>query len=584
MMSGLRWRLALVICLTTFAGLTVVPTFTDISRWPAVIRQIVPEKRINLGLDLKGGLYLVARVEIMAAFRKNLEQISSDLKAQFIEQSLQVERLVISDDDFLIDIRFSDANTADKARRWALTHYRGVLDEIRQADQANDLTFVLQERYLEEIREHTLEQVLEKIRNRVDEFGVSEPDIRSDPKSKDRIIIQIAGQENAARGKELIKTQAFLEFKMVDETNYPSWGSDRIAGLVGQAAEKLGIADRDKPAGFALTVDNMRRINAALRAQLPTGTQVLFEPPREDDLGGLRLAIWWLVLEKTELTGDMIINASVQWDELDQANVGIDFDPRGADIFKRVTTDNVGKRFAVILDSVVRSAPQIEEPIPNGRCRITLGTTDRQQRLEEANQLALVLRTGAYPAPVSILEERTVGPSLGADSIAKGQRACWIGALLVVFFMVVWYRFPGLVANFALMLNILFILSFFALQQANLTLPGIAGIALTVGMAVDANVIIFERIREELALGRSTSAALQAGYERTWLTLLDSNVTTAIAGVVLLQFGSGPVRGFATTLLVGIASSMFTAIFVTRVIFDYLTRRASFRFSFAQRR
>lgn len=270
--------------------------------------------------------------------------------------------------------------------------------------------------------------------------------------------------------------------------------------------------------------------------------------------------------DRTLMTGEYISNAEVRIDhQYNQPYVSLEFEPQGARIFERITGENVKKRMAIVLDGTVYSAPVIQERIGGGKASITGSFT-----MEEARDLAIVLRAGALPAPVKILEQRTVGPSLGKDSIQKGLVASLLGGIVTVIFMVVYYRFSGLIADFALLLNIPLILACLAAFEATLTLPGIAGIILSVGMAVDANVLIFERIREELRLGKTPRAAVETGYERATLTILDSNITTLIAAVVLFQFGTGPVRGFAVTLTIGIVTSVFTAVVVTRIIFDYL--------------
>ena len=262
----------------------------------------------------------------------------------------------------------------------------------------------------------------------------------------------------------------------------------------------------------------------------------------------------------------MLVDAQPQIDsaQYNQPYVSIKFNAKGAKIFKTVTTNNVGKRLAIVLDNVIRSAPVIREPIGGGRAQIEGSFT-----LEEAKDLAIVLRAGSLPAPIKILEERTVGPSLGKDSIDQGIRATIIGSLLVLFFMFIYYKLSGLIANIALVFNMVIIFAVLAAFEAALTLPGIAGIVLTLGMAVDANVLIFERIREELRAGKTIWASVDAGYAKAFSAIFDSNLTTVLAAAILFQFGTGPVKGFAVTLCVGIMASFFTAIFVTRVVFDY---------------
>jgi preprotein translocase subunit SecD len=306
-------------------------------------------------------------------------------------------------------------------------------------------------------------------------------------------------------------------------------------------------------------------VDAALKGDVPPGREILYRV--EENLETQRtIKTPFLLKKRAQLDGSYLTDARVQIDsQFNEPYVSIDFDKKGARIFERITADNVNKRLAIVLDNSVYSAPVIQEKIAGGQARIT-----GQFTTEEARDLAIVLRAGALPAPVNVLEERTVGPSLGADSIRKGLLSMCIGGLLVIVFMIVYYKTAGLIADLALLLNIMLIGAGLAGFQATLTLPGIAGIILTIGMAVDANVIIFERIREELTLGRTPRAAIDAGYNRATLTVLDANVTTLIAAVVLFQFGTGPVKGFAVTLSLGVIASLFTALILSRLIFDYL--------------
>jgi len=305
-------------------------------------------------------------------------------------------------------------------------------------------------------------------------------------------------------------------------------------------------------------------LNAALQGNVPPGSEVLYGI-KEDPQTHRVIKTPYLIKKRTLLTGAHLTDAKVQIDsQYNEAYVSINFDKKGGRDFARITGANVKKRLAIVLDNKVHSAPVIQEKITGGQARITGRFTT-----EEARDLAIALRAGALPAPVNILEERTVGPSLGTDSIRKGLISMFTGGILVILFMIVYYRGSGLIADFALILNIILIAGGLAGFQATLTLPGIAGIILTIGMAVDANVLIFERIREEMNIGKTPRAAVDAGYDRATLTILDANVTTLIAALVLFQFGTGPVKGFAVTLSLGVLSSLFTALFLSRLIFDY---------------
>ncbi|MGD9343687.1 MAG: protein translocase subunit SecD, partial [Desulfuromonadales bacterium] len=381
---------------------------------------------------------------------------------------------------------------------------------------------------IEAVQEYAVRQALETLRNRVDQFGVSEPTLQR--QADNRILIQLPGVKDPQRAIDLLGKTARLEFKMVMENANPQ---DAIAG------------------------------------NLPRGGQLLYER-RVDPLSGAVSEIPVIVETKTILTGDLLSNAQVRIDtRFNDPYVAIDFNSVGAKRFDQITAANVGKRMAIVLDDTVYSAPVIRERISGGSAQISGSFTE-----QEATDLAIVLRAGSLPAPVKIMENRTVGPSLGQDSINQGIMSILIGSVLVILAMFLYYRLSGLVANLVLILNIVFIMAMLSIFGATLTLPGLAGIVLTVGMAVDANVLIFERIREELRLGRTARAALEAGFEKAKLTIIDANITTLIAALVLFQFGTGPVKGFAVTLSIGIISSLFTAVIVSRLIFDFFLSRS----------
>ena len=373
-----------------------------------------------------------------------------------------------------------------------------------------------------EAREDAPNRALEVIRNRIDQFGVREPLIQR--QGKNSIVVQLPGITDRDRAIELIGKTALLEFKLVEDDE----------GLNNRA--KSG----DVPEGYDLKVVEKETL---------------------------------LVHKDSALTGDTLVNAEVKFDQsrFNESYIAIEFNSKGASIFSEVTAQNVGKRLAIVLDGKVHSAPRINEKIPSGRASITGRFT-----VEEAGDLAIVLRAGALPAPIYIEEERTVGPLLGKDSIESGIRASLIGAALVLGFMLIYYLFAGIVATIAMMLNFVIVLGALGWLHTTLTLPGIAGMILVIGMAVDANVLIYERIREELKTGKHIRSAVAAGYNKAFTTILDSNITTLIAAALLFKFGTGPIRGFGVTLSIGILASMFTAIFVTRIVFDLVTSNKKF--------
>lgn len=492
---------------------------------PTAKPELWPHKKINLGLDLQGGMHLALEVDTEKAVESTIEHITQEMRG--VAKTERIGNISIDRVEAVkISVKVSDKENADKFEKVLDKEFREVRIASRNSDNgALSLMMDIPDKETEHIKAMAVEQALETIRNRIDQFGVSEPDIRR--QGEKRILIQLPGIKDTQRAKDLIGKTALLEFKLLDEVNDPA------------AAEK--------------------------EKKIPPGTELLYQI-REDRETNRVSKTPYLVKKHSLLTGAYLTDARVQIDsQYNEPYVSINFDKKGARIFERITEENVKKRLAIVLDKKVYSAPVIQEKIGGGEARITGNFA-----MDEARDLAIVLRAGALPAPVKILEERTVGPSLGLDSIRKGLISMMVGGVLVVLFMVIYYKSAGLIADAALILNILLIAAGLAAFQATLTLPGIAGIILTIGMAVDANVLIFERIREETELGKTPHAAVKAGYERATLTILDANVTTLIAALVLFQFGTGPIKGFAVTLSLGVLSSLFTALIVTRIIFDYL--------------
>jgi len=514
LLKNLSWRLAIVAVVVIAAIIYILPT----------IQPMWPHKKINLGLDLQGGMHLVLEVDTDKAVESTIERISQEMRDMLRKERIRnvlVERV----ENIKLSVRIKDEESAGKFDELLDKEFRNLRMVSRTtSDGIISMIIDIPDQEAEDIKKMAAEQALETIRNRVDQFGVSEPDIRR--QGEKRILIQLPGIKETQRAKELIGKTALLEFKLVDEVNDPV------------AAEKGAV---------------------------PPGSQLLYQVRRDSETQR-ELKTPFLIKKRSLLTGAYLTDARVQIDsQYNEPYVSINFDKKGARIFERITEENVKKRLAIVLDNRVYSAPVIQEKIGGGEARITGSFA-----MEDARDLAIVLRAGALPAPVNVLEERTVGPSLGSDSIRKGLMSMCVGAILVLLFMIIYYKGSGLIADFALFLNIVLIAGGLAAFQATLTLPGIAGIILTIGMAVDANVLIFERIREEMGLGKTPHASVSAGYDRATLTILDANVTTLIAALVLFQFGTGPVKGFAVTLSLGVFSSLFTALVVTRIIFDYL--------------
>ncbi len=480
---------------------------------------------IKMGLDLRGGMHLVLGVEVEEAVQGTLQRYTAEVK-----DTLRIKR-----------IRYQDVSLDDNQRlHIELRNQKSIADVedlvaeypslklVRSDPEKGILIYTMGERYVQEAKEKAVEQALQTIRNRIDQFGVSEPTIQR--QGENRILVQLPDIKDPDRALELIGKTALLEFKLVDE------GHDIAKALKGRKIE---------------------------------GSEILYEVKRDKETGDVISRRPLLVKKRTVLTGASLTDARVSIDsQYNEAFVSLTFDSSGARQFERVTGENVGRRLAIVLDGTIYSAPVVQEKISGGKARITGYFT-----MDEAKTLAIALRSGALPAPVTILENRTVGPSLGQDSVHQGIKAIVIGGLLVVVFMVLYYGFSGIIADVALLFNFIIIVGALSYLGATLTLPGIAGIILTIGMAVDANVLIFERIREELRLGKTVRAAVGSGFDRALITILDANITTLIAGLVLFQFGTGPVKGFAVTLSLGILGTLFTALFVSRTFFDSIMAR-----------
>jgi preprotein translocase subunit SecD len=483
-------------------------------------------KTLNLGLDLQGGIHLVLGVEVEKALEAQVERAASDIRATLERKGVAAAQLSRQSATELV-LKLASPQTWNEAL--AVLNEFPVFDQKGADQAAGRVLLAMKEREASTIRDLAVRQGLETIRNRVDQFGVAEPTIQR--QGENRILVQLPGVQDPERAKALIGKTALLEFKLLDES-----------------------ADVEK----------------AVREGSPEGDEVLWQRTVDRKTKEER-RIPYVVKKRALVTGADLAAARVSIDQTtSEPYVSADFNKTGTKAFAELTEQNVGRRLAIILDGNVYSAPVIREPIPSGRAQITGGFT-----VEEATDLAIVLRAGALPAPVKILEERTVGPSLGADSIRQGLVAILASALIVFLFMLVYYRLSGLIADVALGLNLLVLLATMAGFHATLTLPGIAGIALTIGMAVDTNILIFERIREEFRAGKTVRAAIDAGFSRAFRTVIDTHITVLVSAAILYNFGTGPVKGFAVSLFVGILASLFTAVFFTRLIFDllYMGRR-----------
>jgi preprotein translocase subunit SecD len=505
----------------------LAPTF--VRNLPSWWSGFMPTDRIHLGLDLQGGSHLVLEVKVDKAIENNVERIRADLTNVLRDRGISgvsVER--VQGTQLQIKV---PAASVERVRGLLKSDFPNLaLASTQTSGGTTEFLMTLSKEEIRSLRDYAVDQSLETIRNRIDQFGVSEPIIQR--QGQQDILIQLPGIQDPERAKEIIGKTALLEFKLVDDN---------------------------------------ANVEDALKNGPPPGDQILYGygGKGEGSVGAEKIP--YVVQARTLMTGEYITDARVRpSSQLQGPYVELILNSTGARLFEQITAANVKRRLAIVLDNRVYSAPVIQERISGGRASIT-GSFD----IKEARDLAIVLRAGALPAPVEIVEERTVGPSLGQDSIRQGITSFIVGGALVVVFMVAYYKGAGLVAVVAVIFNIFYMLAILAGFQAVLTLPGIAGIVLTIGMAVDANVLINERIREELRAGRAVRSAIEAGYQNALPAILDSNITTFLSGVILFQFGTGPIKGFAVTLCVGILTTVITAVYLTRIYYDYriATRR-----------
>jgi len=523
MLHFANWKIALIALLVVGGVFFALPNLVN-QKLLQGVPDWIPHQQINLGLDLQGGAHLLYRMDESELIEDWLKTIRGDARDALRKERIGYRGLALSVTKRQVQVRIRDADKLDQAyselRKLSLPLSASVftgttgntLDVERQDDGV--ITLTITEQGLQQRIASAIEASIETVRRRVDAFGTTEPTIQR--QGRDRILVQVPGIRDVSRLKEMVGKTGKLEFKLVDTAVRGEQGSG--PARVPPGSEKVVSTDGDAPD--------------------------------------------YIVKSRAMVTGENLVDAQPGFDQrTNEPVVTFRFDTQGGTRFGRVTQSNVGKPFAIILDGKVISAPVIREPILGGSGQISGRFT-----VQEANDLSVLLRSGALPAELTIIEERTVGASLGADSIAAGQVAALIGIALVLAFILVSYGLFGIFANIALAVNIALIIGALSLLQATLTLPGIAGIVLTMGMAVDANVLIFERIREELRSGKSPIASIDAGYSRAIGTILDANITTFIAAVILFWLGSGPIRGFAVTLSIGIITSVFTAFTFTRFL------------------
>ena len=515
MKTNIQWRLGLILLSVVIALVLFLPSTPMGDNLPDWWRQNV--SKIALGLDLRGGSHLVMQVETDKAVEAAVDNIIADLQTTASSEGVAVQFGRTGQD---VTATFAEA-LEDKVETFVKKTYAVLVLKDRSKGR---LMYGLQPARATEMKEDAVRQAKERTERRINKFGVAEPTVYK--QGADQLVIQLPGIKNPQEAISFIRTAGRLEFKLVD------------------------------------TESDMSK---ALAGSVPAGREILYE--ENVDRSGKVARQPYLLHTQTLLTGDRLKEAKVSIDEFGKPAISITFDGDGARVFERVTGENVGRQMAIVLDGVIHSAPRIKDRISGGSAQITGNFSH-----EEASRLAIVLRE-SLPAPMKIVQNVTIGPSLGQDSINKGVRAALIGGLIVVVFMVVYYRLSGLIADYAIILNMVLLLGAMAFLNATLTLPGIAGIILTIGMGVDSNVLMFERIREELRAGKPPRPAIDSGYDKAFLTILDSHVTTLITAAMLFMFGTGPIKGFAVSLSLGIMINLYSALVGTKVIFDIINAK-----------
>ena len=590
------YRVVAYSLITVLSVVALVPSLADWTRrsdkLPDWFKKAFTRK-IALGLDLQGGLHLVYEVQVDKAVSDKADRLAGQIEEKLRQR--KVKDVKVNREGEGADVRLhvvfvnkADARKLDGSFEREFARY---LTRDSNNDQTGEVIYKIDADYIDELRGYAVTQAVETIKNRVDKLGVSEPVVQ---RKQNDIVVELAGlsQSDFDRVKSLIGKTAQLEFKMVDD------GTDYMRKLGAYADTKKGEyfgldvgydAWTAKDSGTQHTDVYLKAADKTVLEKflkelppehaVPSDHEILFEQTsRHDDEGKeTQDKIWrtYSLHRRAELTGEYLTDAEVTWDsQTGRPEVSITFDSEGASLFEKVSGSNIGRRMAIILDDKVNSAPTIEGRIGGGRARITLGGfSDPYQLQQEAKDLVAVLRTGALPAPLRKTFETQVGPTLGPDAVNKAKTSMIIGTLAVILFMLVYYRTAGLIADIAMVFNVVYLLAMLATLQATLTLPGIAAVVLTIGMAVDANIIIYERIREEIRAGKSPRSAVEAGFGRAFWTVFDAHVTNLVAGIVLYSYGTGPIRGFAVSLMAGIVCNLFTSVWLSRAMFDWMVGR-----------
>ncbi len=546
---------------------------------PDAIPSWLPNAQMRLGLDLQGGVHMVMGVDLDGVVAAQLSAYGNSLERDLEKDGVKLKSVRTNAQRGELEIEVNSPADSDKISSKLLSQFN-VLDFVGERD--NLVVLALKRDQDKETRTRALDQSIETIRNRIDEFGVSEPVISR--KGEDQILVQFPGAREPERLKSLIGQTAKLSFQIVPDSNDPA-AYAKLETEITQAiedAEKAGGYTRDS---FPRLSEYRERLMKDIAPKLPKDTELAFERLNNPNVVGSIQLRPYVVSTRNVLSGEYIENAFVTLDSgktgmgPQRPVVSFQMNPAGAPLLADLTRQYQQYDMAIILDGIVKSAPKIQSPITGGSGQITLGTGTFDQISKEARDLSIVLRAGALPANIEVLEERVIGPSMGRDAINAGKMSLLLASVMIFIFMWIYYGMAGLIGNLATICNICIIFAILGSMHATLTLPGIAGLVLTIGMAVDALIIIFERMREEFRAGRNTQQMIEQGFAQAFSTILDSNVTTAIGAFILLEFGTGSIRGFALTLLVGIIANVFTATFITKSFFKFFIRENNSRLS-----
>ena len=532
MKKSIFWRFLFIGISVVAAFIFFLPNTPLFKSMPEWWQKNMPNKGIVLGLDLQGGLHLVFEVESDKAVESTVERYAFSIREMLQKKKLQTE---VKKNGLNIEVT--------PAGQEVMTALKEGYNNLDMSASTQGVTLTLNEKEKTFIKDNAASQALETIRNRIDQFGVSEPTIHR--QGTNEIVVQLPGVKDPKRAIELVGKTALLEFKLVNDDS----------PIAAQLPSSVVPGDEEK-------------VLSQFADKVPADSQILFEKKTNRETGAVtKFPI--LLKKETVLTGALLSEAKVTLDsQFSTPHVSIAFNPEGAKRFEEITAANTKKRLAIILDNTVYSAPVIQERIAGGSAQITGSFS-----MEEAKDLSIVLKAGALPAPLKMLQNVTVGPSLGSDSIEAGKLAGIAGTIAVAIFMIIYYKLSGVIADFALILNIILLFGAMASLNATLTLPGIAGVILAIGMAVDSNVLMFERMRDELRAGKTPRSAVDSGYKKAFWTIFDSHITTLITAAVLFQFGTGPIKGFAVTLSLGVAINLYTALIGTKSVFDLIHSR-----------